>query len=126
MLGCPSYVWLIIGTLQPLLMVALLAAYVVLIAVRNTTFGPWWRYGVGVEGAIGTGWRRHRRWRACRLQGCRMPAALVALPSDSTGRLEPSGELGCSGRLHRLAGQRCGGARCRPAGADPVADGRCR
>lgn len=125
-----SYVWLIIGTLQPLLMVALLAAAVVLIAVRNTTFGLWWRYGASrLEGG-----HRDRVAAAivpvaslpCLWVGRRMPAALVALPSDSDLVVEPSGELGCSGRLHRLAGQRCGGARCRPAGGDPVADGRCR
>ncbi len=82
-----SYVWLIIGTLQPLLMVALLAAAVVLIAVRNTTFGLWWRYGASrLEGG-----HRDRVAAAivpvaslpCLWVGRRMPAALVALPSDS-------------------------------------------
>ncbi len=81
-----SYVWLIIGTLQPLLMVALLAADVVLIAVRNTTFGLWWRYGASrLDGSQGD-----RVASAivpvaslpCLWVGRRMPAALVALPSD--------------------------------------------
>lgn len=87
-----SYVWLIIGTLQPLLTVALLAAAVVLIAVRNTTFGLWWRYGASrldgsqrdrVASAIVQVASLRGRRQPCLWVGRRMPAALVALPSES-------------------------------------------
>ena len=87
-----SYVWLIIGTLQPMLMLALLAAAVVLIAVRNTTFGLWWRYGASrleggqrdrVAAAIVPVVSLRGRRQPCLWVGRRMPAALVALPSEA-------------------------------------------
>lgn len=87
-----SYVWLIIGTLQPLLTVTLMAGAVVLIAARNTPLGLWWRYGATpltgpqrdlvaaaiVPVASLRGRRQPRLWI-----GRRMPATPVALPGDT-------------------------------------------